>query len=209
MTAVNPLPNILTWVRIFAGVLTFACLGAAVGVIPFVDPVVDLQFNLARLALLIFILGALTDFLDGFLARRLHAETAWGAVLDPIADKILVTGTILGLASIGPRPEIAVPGAIILFREFVVSALREASALRGERLPVTWLAKWKTSLQLLALGLELFLYVWGTGVWTPNPEIELPLRTAADALMWIAALVTVVTGWSYVREARKALPHEQ
>jgi CDP-diacylglycerol--glycerol-3-phosphate 3-phosphatidyltransferase len=208
MTAVNPLPNLLTWTRIIAGILMFVCLGGAVGVIPFLDPVVDLQFLLAKLAFYIFVIGALTDFVDGYLARRLHAETAWGATLDPIADKILVCGTILGLASVGPQPHIAVPGALILFREFTVSAMRESTAAKGVRLQVTLLAKWKTTVQLVALGAQLFLYAWKSGAWLPNPGVQEPLTTVADASMWVAAALTLWTGWDYVRAARKALPHE-
>jgi CDP-diacylglycerol--glycerol-3-phosphate 3-phosphatidyltransferase len=208
MHKANPLPNILTWIRIVSGVLMFGCLGGAVGVIPFLDPEVDLQFKLATAAFVIFVAGAVTDFFDGWLARKLNAVTEWGATLDPIADKILVCGTILGLASIGPNPHIAVPGALILFREFVVSALREGVASRGGKLKVTTLAKWKTTVQLVALGLELFNYTWSTGAWLPEPEIQAYLKTVADTLMWVAAAVTLYTGWDYVQGARRAIPHE-
>ena len=85
----------------------------------------------------------------------------WGAILDPIADKVLVCGVILGLLSLGPNAAVAIPAALILFREFTVSALREVAAGKGVSLPVTLLAKWKTTLQLVALGAELLVAVLG------------------------------------------------
>ena len=122
---------------------------------------------------------------------------------------ILVCGTILGLFALRPIPEVAVPSALILFREFAVSALRESAAARGQTLKVTWLAKWKTTLQLLAFGLLLMVESWVSLGLEPNPDVIGPIRTTGVALIWIAALVTVWTGWDYARAARKAIPHEQ
>src|ERR1700722_5950165 len=114
MTTVNPLPNILTWIRILAGVAVFALLaGAAGGFLPVeeVDP--DQQFLFEKIAGIVFLVGAVTDFFDGFLARKLHAETAWGATLDPIADKILICGVILGLLSLNVDNKwLAIPSAL-------------------------------------------------------------------------------------------------
>jgi len=211
MTAVNPLPNILTWLRLIAGLVMFTLLAGAAGGIPFLSDQADpeTQMGWMRWAFVAFVVGAVTDFFDGFLARRLHAETAWGATLDPIADKILVCGTILGLFALRPIPEVAVPSALILFREFAVSALRESAAARGQTLKVTWLAKWKTTLQLLAFGLLLMVESWVSLGLEPNPDVIGPIRNTGVALIWIAALVTVWTGWDYARAARKAIPHEQ
>jgi CDP-diacylglycerol--glycerol-3-phosphate 3-phosphatidyltransferase len=204
MTAVNPLPNILTWIRIIAGVAVFGLLAAAA----LSDQLSsDVQFGCELAAFFVFVVGALTDFFDGFLARKLHAETDWGATLDPIADKILVCGTILGLFAIGQSNRvIAIPAALILFREFTVSALRESAAAHGRKLPVTFLAKWKTTAQLVALGAELLVANWAA-LNFPE-EAHDPATLAAHTLLWIAALLTLWTGWQYVRAARTALPHE-
>jgi CDP-diacylglycerol--glycerol-3-phosphate 3-phosphatidyltransferase len=210
MTTVNPLPNILTWIRLVAGLIMFTLLAGAAGGIPFLSDqlVVDAQFELMRWAFYCFVLGAITDFFDGFLARKLHAETAWGATLDPIADKILVCGTILGLFALRPIPEVAVPAALILFREFAVSALRESAASRGVKLQVTWLAKWKTTLQLLGLGLLMLVEAWAALGLEVDPAVMDPTRQVAVVLIWVAAAVTLWTGWDYVRAARRAIPHE-
>ena len=210
MTAVNPLPNILTWIRLIAGLVMFTLLAGAAGGIPFLSDqlVVESQFDMMRWAFIAFVLGAVTDFLDGFLARKLHAETAWGATLDPIADKILVCGTILGLFALRPTPEVAVPAALSLFREFAVSALRESAASRGVTLKVTWLAKWKTTLQLLGLGLLMLVEAWAALGLEVNPDVMDPVRQTAVGLIWLAAAVTLWTGWDYVRAARRAIPHE-
>jgi CDP-diacylglycerol--glycerol-3-phosphate 3-phosphatidyltransferase len=210
MTAVNPLPNILTWIRILAGVGVFALLaGAAGGFLPVEDIDPDTQFALEKFAVVAFIIGAVTDFFDGLLARKLHAETVWGATLDPIADKILVCGAILGLLSLGQDNKwLAIPSAIILFREFTVAALRESSASRGVKLKVTLLAKWKTTVQLLAFGLELICICWPAFGMDMNPGVITPLGEAAHVMLWLAALITLWTGAEYVLAARRALPHE-
>jgi cardiolipin synthase len=87
--------------------------------------------RLERWAVWAFVIAAITDFFDGWLARKLHAESVWGAILDPIADKVLVCGALLGLMSLGPQPDGALPAGLILFREFAVSALREVTAGKG------------------------------------------------------------------------------
>jgi len=146
-----------------------------------------------------------TDFVDGWLARKLNAVTVWGAILDPIGDKILICGTILGIAALGPSPAIALPSALILFREFAVSALREEGAGRGVKLPVTLLAKWKTTLQLVAFGAELLVTSWPAWDLPSDPAIYGAAANTAHGLLWIAALVTVWTGLQYWAAARKAL----
>ena len=158
------------------------------------------QFALQRTAFIIFVIAASTDWVDGFLARRWHAESRWGAILDPIADKILVTGTIVGLLASGTSADVVIPYGLILFREFAVSALRETTAGRIE-LKVTMLAKWKTTLQLVALGAQLLALIW-TGAednWMPT------FVTFADILVWVAALVTLWTGWQYFAKAREQM----
>ena len=203
MTAVNPLPNVLTWIRILAGVAVFVLLAAAAGAVGDVDP--EQQFLFEKIAVIVFLVGAVTDFFDGFLARKLHAETAWGATLDPIADKILICGVILGLLALNVDNKwLAIPSAIILFREFTVSALRESSAARGVKLSVTLLAKWKTTVQLVAFAVEMFVQCLPFGL----PSTQDTLGMVAHGLVWIAAVLTLWTGGEYVLSARKGLSHE-
>ena len=129
----------------------------------------------------------------------------WGAILDPIADKVLVCGVILGLLSLGPNPAVALPAALILFREFTVSALREVAAGKGISLPVTLLAKWKTALQLIALGAELLVACWAAFPLPNSPDVLGPASLGAHGLMWIATIVTLITGAQYWVQARRAL----
>lgn len=200
----NPIPNILTAARLVAGVIMFLMLAGAMGGVPMLSAYLSPadQFALQRTALVIFVVAASTDWIDGWLARRWHAESRWGAILDPIADKVLVTGTIVGVLASGTTAAVVIPFGLILFREFAVSALRETTAGRVS-LPVTLLAKWKTTLQMLALGAQLFGLVLrerhAESGWLPT------YISAADLLVWAAAIVTVWTGWQYFDQARKAL----
>lgn len=202
-THANPIPNILTGIRLFAGVIMFLILAGATG-IPvlsgYLSP--DDQFALYRAAFWIFVIAASTDWVDGYLARRWNSTTRWGAILDPIADKILVTGAILGLLTSGSLTFIAIPCGLILFREFAVSALRETMAGKVD-LPVTLLAKWKTTLQMVALGAQQLILLWdGFGFpleWQPH------FQTFAYVLIWAAAIVTVWTGWQYFDSAKRQM----
>ena len=198
----NPIPNILTGIRLFAGVVMFAMMaGAAPGALDaWLSPDTQLQFGVW--AFWIFVIAASTDWVDGFLARRWNATTRWGAILDPIADKVLITGAILGVLASGSLPGIALPCGLILFREFAVSALRETMAGRIN-LPVTLAAKWKTTLQMVALGCQLFARNWdGWGL----PFDYLPaFQLFADTLIWLAALITLWTGWQYFNAAQKQM----
>lgn len=201
------LPNILTAGRLVLTLFMFLALAAAAGGVPFVSDQLtpDMQFGLQRWAFWAFVVAAVTDFFDGWLARKLNAETIWGAILDPIGDKVLVAGAILGLMSLGPQPQVALPAALILFREFTVSALREVAAGKGVKLPVTMLAKWKTTLQLVALAAELLVACWAAFNLPADPEILGPVTMLAHGLMWVAAVVTIITGVQYWEAARKAL----
>lgn len=205
------LPNLLTSARLVLGLVMFVCLAGSIGAIPFLSDTLtaDDQFGLQRWALGTFALAATTDWVDGYAARRLKAESVWGTILDPIADKLLVAGTILGLSALGNsvpgHPHIVTAGAIILFREFFVSALREVGAKRGVGLPVSRLAKWKTAVQLFALGAQLLV---STGAaWGLDAQVSLlaPLTILANTLMWVAAGVTVWTGYAYWASTRKQL----
>jgi len=199
----NRLPNLLTGLRLALALFTFFGLAAATLLSDRLTPAA--QFELERWAFWAFVVAALTDFLDGWLARRLHAQTVWGSILDPIADKVLVCGVILGLLTLGPNAAVAIPAALILFREFTVSALREVAAGKGVSLPVTLLAKWKTTLQLVALGAELLVACWAAFGLPNDPAFLGPATLAAHALLWIAAVITLITGAQYWEQARKAL----
>jgi CDP-diacylglycerol--glycerol-3-phosphate 3-phosphatidyltransferase len=191
MISLKALPNLLTGARIVLGVLVFVLLAAARltvalgGLRAFV-----------LLAFAAFVIAAATDFFDGWLARRLSAQSAWGAMLDPIADKIAVLAAVLGLVWLAPRLSVAIPGFLILMRELFVSGLREAGAPRGVRFPVTPLAKWKTTVQLVALSAQILA---AGGLLGPA------LIAVADGLLWIAALLTLWTGLDYARAAAAQL----
>jgi CDP-diacylglycerol--glycerol-3-phosphate 3-phosphatidyltransferase len=202
----NRLPNILTGLRLALALFTFFGLASATLLSDRLTPAA--QFGLERWAFIAFVVAALTDFFDGWLARRLHATSLWGAILDPIADRVLVCGVILGLLTLGPNAAVAIPAALILFREFTVSALREVAAGQGVRLPVTLLAKWKTTLQLAALGAELLVACWAAFSLPNDPSILGPATIGAHALLWLAAIVTLITGAQYWEQARKALASE-
>ena len=201
------LPNILTSMRLVLALFMFLALAAAAGAVPGLSNhlTIETQFALQRFAVYAFVIAAVTDFFDGWLARKMHAETVWGAILDPIGDKVLVCGAILGLMSLGAQPMVLLPAGLILFREFTVSALREVGAGKGVKLPVTLLAKWKTTLQLTALTFELVVAAWGAFGFSDDPRIQNPATITAHSLFWLATLVTLITGAQYWEQTRKAL----
>jgi CDP-diacylglycerol--glycerol-3-phosphate 3-phosphatidyltransferase len=203
------LPNMLTGLRLVLCLVNFLALLAIAGTIPglqplhgpVVEPVLALAFGS-------FVIAAITDFFDGWLARRYDAVSTIGAILDPIADKVLVCGALIGLVALGAR-DVALPAGLILFREFSVSALREVLAPKGLKLPVTLLAKTKTTLQLLALALIMGIPLFAKYI--PGADDLARLNTmrtfmlSAIMLLWIATAVTVWTGIEYALAARKAL----
>jgi CDP-diacylglycerol--glycerol-3-phosphate 3-phosphatidyltransferase len=198
------IPNILTCGRLVLTLGVLVCLVAAGGAMPFVTVDDATRLDLENAAFLAFVVAGVTDFFDGWLARRWNATSLLGAILDPIADKVLVAAAIVGLVATGQRAA-ALPGGLILFREFSVSALRETLAPRGLRLPVTVLAKWKTTIQLVALAAMLFLPVWGDWGLPCDPPIHAAAATTSMVLVWLAALITVWTGIEYALSARRAL----
>ncbi|HTK34818.1 MAG TPA: CDP-diacylglycerol--glycerol-3-phosphate 3-phosphatidyltransferase [Caulobacteraceae bacterium] len=192
------IPNLLTGARIIFSIAVFLGLAAAAGVLPGQQgaPSAHTRRAVELWAFAAFLLAAVTDYFDGWLARRWNAQSPWGAMLDPIADKIAVCGAVLGLAALDPRPSIVVAGGLILFREFFVSGLREVGGARGLTFPVTPLAKWKTTIQLIALSVALLAVALAD---------QGPLRLGADILLWLAALITLWTGWEYALAAHKGL----
>ena len=143
-------------------------------------------------ALAIFVAAAVTDFFDGYLARAWSQQSSLGRMLDPIADKLLVSAVILMLAANQTISGVTLwAGIIILCREILVSGLREYLAELRVPVPVTAVAKWKTTAQLVALG---FLIAG------PSGEAVLPGSTMAGiVLLWIAAILTLYTGWDYMK----------
>ncbi len=172
------LPNLLTLSRIF--------------VIPVLVAMFFVQGDMARwIACALFVAAAVTDYFDGHFARRLSQISAFGRFLDPIADKLLVSAVILMLvAKDGINGLVVLPALIILCREVLVSGLREFLAGLNVGLPVSRLAKWKTMLQMVALG---FLIVGDTG-----PD-AVPVQMIGEIGLWVAALLTLVTGYDYLR----------
>jgi CDP-diacylglycerol--glycerol-3-phosphate 3-phosphatidyltransferase/cardiolipin synthase len=143
-------------------------------------------------ALGVFIVAAITDFFDGYLARAWSQQSSLGRMLDPIADKLLVAAALLMLSANGTISGVSLCAAIvILCREILVSGLREYLAELRVPVPVTAVAKLKTAAQLVALG---FLIAGPAG------EQALPgAHLAGIVLLWIAAVLTLYTGWDYMK----------
>jgi cardiolipin synthase len=143
------------------------------------------------IALALFVIACVTDWFDGYVARRLDQVSPLGRFLDPIADKLVVAAVLLVLVAIRHIDGWAILAAlIILCREILVSGLREFLAELRVGVPVSMLAKWKTTVQMVALG---FLIV-------AKPESEVPIRAMliGEILLWVAAAMTVITGYDYM-----------
>ncbi len=212
------LPNFLTVLRLLAAP------GVAVMFLFFIRPWAD------WFALALFVIAAVTDILDGYLARAWKQESKFGAMLDPIADKAMVIIALLVITGFsGMNPWILLPATLILFREVFVSGLREFLGATAGLLKVTKLAKWKTTAQMVALAV-----LFSTGAFehyyvmesfgmdaemiasifagdTPD-ELGLVWKYwgmiiswwTGIVLLWIAAVLTLMTGWDYFS---KALPY--
>jgi cardiolipin synthase len=192
------LPNLLTYGRIVAVPVVVALL--------FSQSIMQGGLWLRWVALGVFIAAGITDALDGYFARSWDQQSRLGRMLDPIADKLLVGSCLLMLAA-----EETIHGwsmlaaVVILCREILVSGLREYLAELRVSVPVTRLAKWKTTGQLIAVGFLIAgeagdrLAVYLTG-------IDMPLVTNTGlGLLWLSALVTLYTGWDYLRAATRHL----
>jgi cardiolipin synthase len=177
------LPNVLTIARIVA--------------VPLLIAVFYLPAPAAHWAAMgVFVAASITDLLDGWLARRWEQQSDFGKVLDPIADKLLVAAALFMLAAFDRLSIPSIVAAIaILGREILVSGLREFLAGRAS-LPVTALAKWKTAVQMTAIG---FLLVG------PAAPSGVPAQLIGEIGLWLAALLTLVTGWDYVRRGLEVL----
>ena len=178
------LANLLTFARIAAVPMVVACL--------YWQDILQGGVWLRWVALVIFISAGVTDVLDVYFARKWGEQSSFGRMLDPIADKLLVASCLLMLAADGTIRGWSLWAAIvILCREILVSGLREYLAELRVSVPVTQLAKWKTTLQLVAVG---FLIAGKAG------DAILPVVTPMGlTLIWLSALLTLYTGWDYFR----------
>jgi cardiolipin synthase len=179
---IKDLPNILTLSRIAAipVLVLLVAIGAA-----WADLVAALLFGIA----------AITDYLDGRLAREMLQLSDFGRMLDPIADKLLIGATLMALVGFGHLPGWGIyPAIVIMLREILVSGLREYLAEIRIGLPVSRLAKWKTGVQMVALGL---LLLGGGGARLVGLGV-LPMAWIGGTMLWVAAGLTLVTGWDYL-----------
>lgn len=181
------IPNLLTIGRIWA-------IPAIVAALYF-----DASLTASWLAVILFAVAGITDYFDGYLARHLNQLSSFGRVLDPIADKLLVGAVILMLAYTGRLDYYwcFIPAVIILCREILVSGLREFLAEIQVGLPVTKLAKWKTTFQMIALPILMI-----------SDKDVLPyfyLDVVGAVALWFAAIMTVITGYDYWKSGSKYL----
>jgi cardiolipin synthase len=207
--AINPhmparlfaLPNLLTYGRIAAVPVVVALM--------YWQSILQGGLWLRWVALAIFITAGITDVLDGYFARSWDQQSLLGRMLDPIADKLLVSSCLLMLAAEDTIKGVALIAAvIILCREILVSGLREFLAELRVSVPVTRLAKWKTTWQLVAVG---FLIAGKAGdkVVMFVLKTEMPIVTNIGlTLLWLSALVTLYTGWDYLRAGLRHLIEE-
>ena len=213
------IPNILTVIRLLAAP------GVAVAFLFFARPWAD------WFALILFVGAAITDWFDGYIAREFQQESRFGAMLDPIADKAMVVIALTVITGFsGMNPWILLPATVILFREVFVSGLREFLGNMAGTLKVTKLAKWKTTAQMVAIAVlfasgmfqhEFLDRVQGMDDTTVEAilsgatadELNLGLTLQGEAvtwyvgvaILWIAALLTGLTGWDYFSKARPYL----
>jgi cardiolipin synthase len=171
-------PNLLTLSRILA--------------IPVVVATFYVSGDYARwFCCALFSAAGFTDWLDGYVARSWEQQSELGRFLDPIADKLLVSAALFMLTATGRLSSQAIlPALVILCREILVSGLREYLAGLRVGMPVSRLAKWKTAIQMVAIG----VLIVGDAGWHVIPVVVI-----GEALLWAAALLTMVTGYDYLR----------
>jgi len=180
------IPNYLTYLRIL--------------LIPIVIGLLFIPESWAAwTALGFYTIASITDFLDGYLARKWKVESAVGMFLDPISDKIFIASLLVALVGFDRVDGIwMIPVIVILMREFLVSGMREFLGPLNVQLPVSQLAKWKTTIQMIALG---FLVMGDYG------DVVLPYTLEIGQWgLTIAAILTVITGWDYLKAGFKHFP---
>ena len=182
MAKIYTIPNIITFIRIILIPIILYLLFSE-------NP------NIVLIAGLLFIVSSVSDYFDGYLARTLNQSSKLGALLDPIADKLLIASVIVVLVDTGVISNIhVVPAIIILLREIAISGLREFLAKLNTDMPVSKLAKYKTTFQMISLsiliislGFELNDLLWNIGLIT----------------LWIAAIITLLSGYNYMAKGLK------
>ena len=182
MSKIYTIPNIITFIRIFLIPIILYLLFSE-------NP------NIVLIAGLLFIISSVSDYFDGYLARTLNQSSKLGTLLDPIADKLLIASVIVVLVDTGVISNIhVVPAIIILLREIAISGLREFLAKLNTDMPVSKLAKYKTTFQMvslsiliISLGFELNDLLWNIGLIT----------------LWIAAIITLLSGYNYMVKGLK------
>ncbi|MGD8589604.1 MAG: CDP-diacylglycerol--glycerol-3-phosphate 3-phosphatidyltransferase [Chromatiales bacterium] len=182
------IPNILTLLRIV--------------LIPVFVLVFYMPFGWARLACaLVFALAAVTDWFDGYLARRWSQTSPFGAFLDPVADKLMVAVALLLLVQSEPTPALAIPAVVIIGREITISALREWMAELGARgrVAVSMIGKVKTAIQMIAILLLIY----------EQPLLGMPVHKIGFVLLYVAAILTLWSMFVYLRAAWPSLSGEE
>ena len=182
MAKIYTIPNIITFIRIFLIPIILYLLFSE-------NP------NIVLIAGLLFIVSSVSDYFDGYLARTLNQSSKLGTLLDPIADKLLIASVIVVLVDTGVISNIhVVPAIIILLREIAISGLREFLAKLNTDMPVSKLAKYKTTFQMvslsiliISLGFELNDLLWNIGLIT----------------LWIAAIITLLSAYNYMVKGLK------
>jgi len=182
MAKIYTIPNIITFIRIFLIPIILYLLFSE-------NP------NIVLIAGLLFIVSSVSDYFDGYLARTLNQSSKLGTLLDPIADKLLIASVIVVLVDTGVISNIhVVPAIVILLREIAISGLREFLAKLNTDMPVSKLAKYKTTFQMvslsiliISLGFELNDLLWNIGLIT----------------LWIAAIITLLSGYNYMVKGLK------
>lgn len=158
------------------------------------------SFAWAMFAGVLFVAASITDYFDGYLARAWNQTSAFGRLLDPIADKLLVATALVVILA---KPDMytvgltVIPVFVILCREILVSGLREFLREVNVGLPVTKLAKWKTAFQMTALAMMLFKELWIGWSW------------CGEFLLWVAAVLTFITGYQYYQRSLEYIKAEE
>lgn len=179
------IPNSITSLRLLLTLIFIIC--------------ISIQSGTARhIALISFCLAAASDWVDGYLARKLNQVTSLGKLLDPLADKILTAAGFIYLTAIGFCP--AWITCVIIGREFLVTGLRQIAIEQQFVLAADHLGKWKTTFQILYIVLCLAFLAFGWQ-WTS------PQHLGIQAVLWVAATLTIVSGFNYLRQTKRLFIH--
>ena len=179
------LPNTLTILRIILA--------------PFIASLIWRETNDTQLilAFLLFLIAGITDWLDGYLARKLDVQSHLGRILDPVADKVLVACVLLALASHNSRDWLFITPTLIIFvREFIISGFREYMSKHGVSINVSLLAKWKTTIQIFSIGLIIISMIF---------KENTILSYTSISVYWLGAIITIQTGIEYLRAGMSEL----